>query len=428
MKFNPEIFGAYDIRGIHGKDFDSDFAFSLGAALVTHLNRTSFLVAHDGRGFSHDLAQAVMDGMANAGADVQYLHLATLPFFNFAARELGVNGGIMVTASHNAPEYGGFKLFGEDGEIIDLDSGLKNIKDLIFKNDHESSRYGGKIDKLDARPIMDKYLDFAIKKSGIRDKDLEEVKIKVAGPKLVENELNKLLVRLSIQSQEKDFDISFSFDGDGDRLYIFDRNGQKVRADHVLGILAEDSKSFWHKPGVVYDFRTSRGVSDKLEDWGVRGFRSKVGRGFVRKEAKKHGADIGGELSGHFFFKENNYSEMPFLAMLKLVRILAEEDKDITELTKQFNSWFTSEEMNIGFDRGVKDFSILASKIKSKFKDAELDELDGLTVSYEDWWFNIRPSNTEPLLRLTVEAKTKDLLREKVEEVRKLEEQIIAVD
>ncbi|MEX2053096.1 MAG: hypothetical protein WD898_02635 [Candidatus Paceibacterota bacterium] len=428
MNFNPEIFRAYDIRGIYEKDFDSDFAFSLGAALVSYLNRTNFLVAHDGRGFSHDLARAVMRGMASAGADVQYLHLATLPFFNFAFRELGVNGGIMVTASHNAPEYGGFKIFGDGGDIIGSDSGLKNIKDLISGSDYESSRYGGKINQLDGGKIMDKYLDFAIKNSGVSEKDFEEVSIKVDGPELVNKELGRLLEKLGIKSREKDFDISFSFDADGDRLYVFDRNGQRVRADHVLGLFVQDKISFWHKPKVVYDFRISRGVLEKFKEWRAKAFRSKVGRGFVRGEAKKHAADISGELSGHFFFKENNYSEMPLMALLLLVRILSDKGKGVAELIEQFKTWFVSEEINIDFEGGLEEFSDVVSKVKDKFDGAELDELDGITVSYKDWWFNLRPSNTEPLLRLTVEAKTKNLLMEKVKELRKLEEQITAVD
>ncbi len=418
--FNPEIFRAYDVRGVYGKDFDSDFAFRLGAVLVKHLNRTKFLVAHDGRGFSHDLAKSVMDGMVNTGADVEYLHLATLPFFNFAFHESGVNGGIMVTASHNTPEYGGFKIFGNDGEVVSLDLGLKNIRDLIAKDDYESSKYGGKIIEYDKKPAMEKYLDFVIKKSGVARKDLETVRIKAEGPTLINEEVKMLFKKLGIENAVNNFDVSFSFDADGDRLYVYDRNGRQIRADYILGLFVEDEINFWHKPKVVYDLRTSRGVLDKFKKSGIKSFRSKVGRTFIREEMIKHRADIGGELSGHFSFKGNNYSEMPLLSMLKLVKIIAKARKGISELVEQFHTWFVSKEINIDFDGGDEEFSRLVQEVKNEFSDAELDELDGITVSYKDWWFNLRPSNTEPLLRVIVEAKTKDLLVEKVEKVSKV--------
>ncbi|MDP2638793.1 MAG: phosphomannomutase/phosphoglucomutase, partial [Candidatus Azambacteria bacterium] len=179
-------------------------------------------------------------------------------------------------------------------------------------------------------------------------------------------------------------------------------------------------------PRVVYDIRFSRGVKEKFQEWGIKAFPSRVGRAFLRDNAVHYKADISGELSGHIFFKKANYNEMPFLAMLKILKIMAKSGRSINELAEPFKTWFNSGEINIPIAKMPIAMGILA-ELKKKYQDGKIDELDGLTVEYDDpansgtsWWFNLRPSNTEPVVRLVVEAKNKDLLEQKVAEIKKL--------
>lgn len=419
MKFNPEIFRAYDIRGIYGKDFDADFAFHLGAALVKYLNRKNFLVANDNRSFSVELAESLAKGIANAGGDVEYIGESTMPFFYFVFERLGVNGGIMVTASHNAPEYGGFKIFGDNCRPIDSSSGLENIRGLLIEGDFETSKYGGQIKRPVQQGILKEYVEFIIKKSGIKSVEIASLKIKATGGGMAKREIDLLFNNLGIKNRETDFDIAFLLDGDADRLAVFDKNNNRISPDFVLGLLAKEEIRFFSKPGVVYDLRFSKGVLEKFDERGIKSFRSRVGRTFIREQMVKHKADLGGELSGHILFKENSYFELPLMAILKILKALKRSGKNIDELVKPFKTWFNSGEISIATSDWPLATSELFGKLKERYKDGKIDELDGVAIKYPSWWFNLRPSNTEPVLRLVVEAKTKTLLDEKLEEIRR---------
>lgn len=427
MNFNPEIFRAYDIRGIYGRDFDNEFAFQLGAALVNYLNRKKFLVANDSRGFSDGLAKSLMNGITSAGGDVEYLGLSTTPFFNFVFYKLKVNGGVMITASHNGPEYGGFKIFGEDGQPIGIDSGLTVIRDFVSGGRFEVSKYGGRLNGLNRPEFLKKYENFLVKKSDIKPGELENARVRIESGGVALEIVEHVFRGLKIKSRESDFDISFSFDGDADRLSVFDGHGNKIRMDSVVALIAQNEIGFWSKPKIVCDSRFSKGVIEKFNEWGTRNFRSRVGRTFVMEEMMKRKADLAGELSGHIFFKENHYKEEPLLALLKILKILNKAKEDINTLTKPFETWFNSGEINIKIQDKRQAVARIMRLIKEKYSDCRLDMLDGVTVEYNDpaggkasWWFNVRPSNTEPLIRLVVEAKTKDLLDEKVTELSEL--------
>jgi phosphomannomutase len=261
MIHNPGIFKAYDIRGIYGLDFGDGFAFKLGAVLVKFLNGKRFLIAKDNRDFSFELAQSLMKGITRAGGDVYFINSATTPLFYFAFRKLGVDGGIIVTASHNGPEYGGFKIFKENCEPIALGSGLEAIRDLINGGDLEISKYGGKIYKPDKQEFLENYTEFVIKKSDVQPAELKSFEIAVEGDELVKKETSLLFAKLDIYSSEKNPDIVFSLDGDADRLTVFDNNGRKVNPDLVLGLLTKEKINFFSKPKVVHDLRFSRGGS-----------------------------------------------------------------------------------------------------------------------------------------------------------------------
>lgn len=416
MDFNLEIFKANDIRGVYSKDFDEDFAFKLGAVLVRYLSRRQFLVANDNRSFSPNLAEAIIAGLVSAGADVKYLDLATTPFFNFVFKNLSVDGGIMVTASHNPPEYGGFKVFGESGRMIGLEYGLKDIRSLIEQKS-EISKYGGRRERLNKEELLNKFVNFVIKLGGASKSAFDTIKIGLSYPKIAEEEVRLLLKRLDIEVNTNNPDIIFSFDADADRIVVKDGGGNLVASDFITGVLVQCEKRLWFKPRVVYDLRFSRGVKEKFQEWGIKTFRSQVGRAFLRDNAVRYKADISGELSGHIYFKKTNYNEMPLLTMLRILKIMAKTSRGINELTQPFKTWFNSGEINIATgDLGLGTREII-EKLKNKYPDGKTDNLDGLTIEYPSWWFNLRPSNTEPLLRLVVEAKTSELLENRVKEI-----------
>lgn len=417
IKFNPEIFRAYDIRGVYGQDFDEDFAFQLGAVLVKFLNRRKFLVGHDDRIFSPKLAEAVTRGITSVGGDVDYIGRATTPLFNFAFKLFGVNGGIMVTASHIPQEYGGFKVFSEGSKIIHSGSGLEQLRNTL-DGALETARHGGRTNEPDKKELLKKYADFIFQKAQIRTGELDSLAVKINTPPIGRDELDLILEKTKITRVDSNYDVAFSFDADADRINVFDSNDLPVQSDYIVGFLLQDMIGFWRKPSVVYDLRFSRGVLEKFKEWGAPHFRSRVGWSFLKENAMRHKADIAGELSGHILWKETNYSEMPLLTMLKILKVMKKTGKSIAELVGPFQIWFNSGEINIQFPVSSFQFSVVAQRLKEKYSNGKIDELDGITVEYENWWFNLRPSNTEPLLRLVVEAKTKNLLDEKVAELK----------
>mgnify|MGYP001606981956 FL=1 len=212
-------------------------------------------------------------------------------------------------------------------------------------------------------------------------------------------------------------------------MIVSDGAGERVRPDLVLGLLVESRKSFFFKPKVVYAANFSKGVLEKFNEWGIKIYESKVGRPHIRKLMIERRADYGGELSGHLLFKDNNYCELPLAAMLTILKIMARsaslgQAKNINQLLEEFKTWFNSGEINIAAGNWPIATSELFGKLKERYRDGKVDELDGLTVEYNDpansgasWWFNLRPSNTEPVMRLVVEAKTKNLLDEKIGEI-----------
>ena len=430
MKFNPEIFKDYDIRGVYGKDFDADFGFKLGGAFTRYLNRKKFLVARDGRDFSQTLAESLIEGITSAGGDVEYIGLSSLPFFYFVLDKLGVDGGVMVTASHNPPEYGGFKLFRENGLQIDSDNGLLTVEQLLAEGG-EISRYGGRVGKDQAADMKRKYLEYAKKGFGVNPAGIKSLKIKIKGEGVGAEEARTLLGDIGISRDETQFDIAFSFDDDADRLFVLNRVGEQIRPDLIFGLIVKEKNGLFFRPKLVHALDFSKGVLEKFKEWGIKTYESKVGRPHIRELMVKHRADYGGELSGHVLFKDNNYCELPLRTMLTILKIVAHSArastelsrtssgraKDIDQLVEEFKTWFNSGEINIESENPKKNMMDLAPLLKEKYVDGRYKELDGLSVEYNDpadsgasWWFNLRPSNTEPVMRLVVEAKSKELL------------------
>ena len=443
-----EIFRAYDVRGIYPEEINKSVAFKIGAATARFLQAKTLVIGEDARIASPELRGAVIDAATKAGAKVYYIGQCTTPLFYFSVNKLKADGGIMVTASHNPKEYGGLKIVGKGAVSVSATAGLMDIK-RISQSDIIFDRSPGDVEEVS---ILDEYIKFLIKESGGMPSGVKKLKIVIdASNGMVPIVLSPLLKKMGLDfiplffdidgtfpnhspdiSKQENLialenkvlttkaDIGFTFDGDADRLSVVDENGRKLGADFVTGLLFEAEKGLFKRPKVVYDLRFSKAVRELV---GRYGFISPTGHSFIKENMKKHDADIGGELAGHFDFKEANYAESAVLAMLRIIALVGKRAKPISEIIKPLMKYYNSGEINIEIEEREKVIRAIES-LKHKYSYGKVEELDGVTVDLWNhhppaggWWFNARPSNTEPLLRLVVEAETKELMEQKVAEL-----------
>lgn len=395
------IFRVYDIRGIYPDEINEEVVFKITAALVKFLNPDKLAVAYDGRRSSEALKESVIAAITVSGVDVVDIGQASSPLFYFAVNWLAAGGGVMITASHNPPDYNGLKLVCEKAIVIGEQSGLSQIKNLAQDIKIERIRKGKTIKE----DLNEEYRGYLFKKAGFPEERLLE-EIEAVG------------------------DIKFDFDPDSDRLLVFEK-GKQIRADLLSGVVIKDfldKKSFFGrfwKPKFIYDLRFSKAIPEYIKKNGGVVVRSRVGHPFIKELMRKNKILFGAELSGHFYFKDVFYVEAPILMKLKILKIMDETGKTITELIQPFQKYFYSGEINL--EPIPKDLGLgeLFLKLKENYKDGEIDELDGITIEYwnpstplgTSWWFNLRPSNTEPVLRLVVEAETQYLMEQKVKEI-----------
>lgn len=397
FSINESIFHAYDIRGIYPDEINEEVVFRIAAGLVKFLNPDKLVIAQDIRKSSDSLKDSVISAIISSGVDVIDIGSATTPLFYFAVNWLGAAGGIMITASHNPPNYNGLKLVREQAIVIGEQSGLMQIKKLSENIKIKGIRKGKIIEK----NLEEEYEDFILKKSGL----IKEPEIK---------------------------DIKFEYDPDSDRLLVFENN-KNVRADLLAGLVIKNflskprSKVFdllRGKPKFVYDLRFTKAIPEFIKENGAEAIRFRVGHVFIKEAMRENKALFGAELSGHFYFKDVFYVEAPDLMRLKILKIMQETGKLISELIQPFNKYFHSEEISIKINN-IEQTKNIIQKIKENYKDGEIDEMDGITIDYPDpstklgtsWWFNLRSSNTEPMMRLVVEAKTQYIMEQKVEEI-----------
>jgi len=410
LVYSPEIFKANDIRGVYGKDFKDNFAWALAKVLRGTWGEGKILLGQDDRSFSDELIKMMVNGLE--GKNYEYLGPITTPFFNFVLGKGDYVGGVMVTASHNNQNYAGFKIFDGRGEIIGQD-GLEKLKEKIDKINPAGAMRYFEISTPAFEKYIGDYTEFIIKESKVKEGEIGNLGINISGPETVVREAKYLSQKFGLAVDSHRDDISLIFDEDSDRIYFIDQSGQEIRTDYIIALLAENEIKEAVSLKVVHELRFSRGVIEKLHGLGVKTFPSKVGRFFVKAEAEKHKADLAGELSGHIYFKNNDYNELPLLTALKVLKILTKSKKNLAELVRPYKTWFSS---------GVLDFKLaeIPKTLIKKYADGKKSELDGLTIEYPNWWFNVRLSHTEPLLRLVVEAREKWLLDEKTAEISQL--------
>jgi len=450
MKF--EIFKAYDIRGIYPQEINEETAFKIGQAFYHFLLKDSkkkllrILLARDNRLSSPSLAKGFSMGVKSQGGRIVNLGILPTPTFYFATWYLKADGGAMITASHNPPEFNGIKLVGKNAKPIAKGAGMEKIKNLVKKLPKITKISKGKEER---KTILSKYLKFNFK---FLDKSkLSPLKIvvdtanAVAGlwvpflkrnlkkitfyhlfekldgtfPNHLPDPLKKENLRfLSAKVKEVKADFGVAFDGDGDRIIFVDENGNPVAGDVITAFVSEIILEKSPGEKILYDIRSSKIVKEVIERNGGKAYLCKTGHSFIKLKMAKYNIYFGGEVSGHYYLRDNHFMEMPLFVLFKVIERLSEKKKPFSQILKPFQKYFSSGEINFKMEERIK----VVKALKEYFKKlpCKISTLDGIKAEFNDFWVLIRPSNTEPLLRLMVEAKNKEILDKKVDEMKEL--------
>lgn len=443
-------FKAYDVRGTYPDMVNEELAWRIGHGTSQYLrsllsgydrsdeNANTVVVGRDMRSHSPDLAQALAEGIIAAGGRVADIGMVDTPQVYFAINHLNACGGVQVTASHNPAQYNGFKISGQHARPIGEQSGLHDIEKLASAvrpnqtGDHTRRR---QIDlaepyKQHVRQYLTHYkpLPIAIDASnGMAGKILPEVfgdldwKLTPlnfdVGVEFV-HEPNPLVDANLKQLQEAVVKgrckLGVCFDGDADRCMFVDENAQIIRCDKITALLAE--YFLRDNPGstIVYDLRSSWSVRDAIKNAGGEPKRERVGHAFMKQTLRESNGVFGGELSGHFYFRDNFFADSGMLVLVHTLNVMGLTGKPLSELIAPFQRYHASGEINFE----VRDKDGMIRQLAGTYRNGEVDWLDGVTAQFDTWWFNVRKSNTEPLLRLNIEAKSKTILNKQLRELK----------
>jgi phosphomannomutase len=438
---DPKVFKAYDVRGIYPDELDDEGAYAIARAYVEEFEPKALAVGHDMRLSSPAMSAAAIRGAADGGADVRDLGMVGTEMLYFAVGSLGLDGGIEVTASHNPKEYTGMKIVRRGALPVGGDSGLLQIRDRALQGFGELRKRGSVsehdiwpayvervlsfVDVGAIRPLR-VVIDAANGMAGVMlPPILERLPIE-AVPYFFEpdgsfpnHEPNPLLPEnrefIVAKTREEGADFGVAFDGDADRCFFVDDTGEFVPGDFVTTLLAESVLR--KEPGgkVIYDLRASWAVPETVERAGGVPLINRVGHAFIKHRMRQEDAVFAGEVSGHYYFRDFSQADsggVPFLLMLELV---SKSGRKLSELLQPLRErYFITGELNTP----VPDVAVKLQELKERFgREGAVSHLDGISVDAEDWHMNVRPSNTEPLLRLNLEARSPELMERKRDEV-----------
>lgn len=429
------IFKAYDIRGIYPAELNEKMAENIGRAFVKFLGAKKVVVGRDMRPHSKPLFEALAKGLTESGADVIDIGMCSTPMSYHANGKLHADGSIMITASHNPAEYNGFKLCREQAIPISGATGIADIEKIAMSGDFVTAAKKGTISTYDIAPEYTKFLrshakmdrklkivvDYANSMGSFESAGIEDFfeiipLFKELDGTFPNHEANPLhlatLDTIRKKVVETGADFGAAFDGDADRCGFIDDKGEIIPMDLFTALIAQDILSDGPAT-ILYDLRSSWAVKECIEQNGGKPIMSRVGHAFIKAQMREYDAVFAGELSGHYYFKENFTTESQGLALIKLANLVCKKNKKVSELVAPLRKYFASGEIN----SKVADVKSILSNIKSKYADGRMFELDGISVEYSNWWFNVRSSNTEPLLRLIVEAKDKATMEAKRDEL-----------
>lgn len=450
---DPAIFKAYDIRGVYGEQFNEEDAWKIGYASAQFLrsmlsgyqrgqaNAHLICVGRDMRPHGESLTKSLIEGMNSTGAKVIDIGMIDTPQMYFAINYLGTCGGVQVTASHNPAKYNGFKISGIQAKPVGVDTGLKNIEHIAMALLHTKGNISGSVEE---RDLTAEYKNHVLKflkpkirplkiavdaSNGMAGKMVPiifgELPIEILPLNFEHNgtfkhDPNPLiegsLVELKGVVKKNKCDFGICFDGDADRLIMVDEKGQNIGCDLMTAMMVPYFLKIKPKSTVVYDLRSSLVVPEEIIKNGGTPRRERVGHAFMKKALRDSHAVFGGELSGHFYYADNYYADSGLITMVHMLNIVSDANVPMSEIVKPLRRYFSSGEVNFK----VENKDAMMKELGKKYRQGEIDYLDGITIRFKEWWFNCRPSNTEPFLRLNVEAKTADLLKQKITEIEEM--------
>lgn len=453
-KINTNIFKGYDIRGIYPDEIDEKVIYKLTKAIFTFfLNKLGkdktprIVLSYDGRTSSPSLVKEVERALVESGAEVINIGLSGTPTFYFAVNYYGYDAGIQVSASHNPKEYNGLKftIKQPDGLLkIGATTGLDEVKEIALSEEFDSIEKEGN----------------AVQKKGVLEDQIRNSLEFIGNPRINSLKvvadaanavgglyLDKLFDEIPAELVKMNFEIDGSFpahqpdplqfdtlkdlqrkvveekadfgiapDGDADRVFFIDEKGEVIPASLITSLISKELLRKNKGAKIVFDVRDTFNINHAVKESGGVPILTKVGHAIITETAKKNKAIFSGENSGHYFFEENGYAENPIPVVLTVLAVITKENKPISEILKPFAVSFESGEINFKTENAEKVQELL----KEKYKDGRLSKLDGISIDYDDWRFNLRMSNTEPLMRLNVESFDEKLMEEKKNEIVKL--------
>jgi phosphomannomutase len=441
MALDPKAFKAYDVRGIYPSELDEAGAYAVGRGYVEQFEPRAIAIGRDMRVSSPSIARAVMQGAADGGAEVKDVGMIGTEMLYFGVGELDLDGGVMITASHNPKEYTGMKIVRRGALPVGGDSGLLDVRDRAQRIESPELVGDPRAESVDIYPaFVERVLSFI---------DVGEVKpLRVvidAGSGMAGAMLPPILERLPVDAvrcffepdgtfpnhapnpllpenrefivgkvKEEQADLGIAFDGDADRCFFVDDTGEFVPGDFVTALLAESMLE--KEPGakIIYDVRASWAVPNVVDQHGGTPLVNRVGHAFIKERMRKEGALFGGEVSGHYYFRDFNQADSGTIPALHMLELVSKRSKPLSELLRPFRErYFITGELNTP----VPDVALKLQELKEHFAgEGEISHLDGISVTAKDWHLNVRPSNTEPLLRLNLEALAPDLMERKRDE------------
>jgi phosphomannomutase len=433
------IFKAYDVRGVVPDELDENVARAVGAAFADWAGVTTIAVGYDCRLSSPALAAALREGIASRGSDVLDLGLASTDLLYFASGFLDV-AGVMLTASHNPPQWNGMKFCLPGARPVGQDTGLGEIRSRAERDAYSAAASHATVRE---RDLLQAYVDHVLSfvdASAMRPLTVVVDTANGMGGLIVPPVFDRLPVTLAHMYPELDgtfpnhpadpidpenqrdlkrevlargADVGFAFDGDADRVFVVDERAEGVSGSEVTALVA--GAMLEQHPGapIVYNLICSWTVPEVILERGGRPIRTRVGHSFIKQVMADTGAVFGGEHSGHYYFRENYRADSGLIAAVVVLEQLSRADAPLSQVLLPFRRYRASGEIN----SRVQDQAGKVGELAAAFAEGRRDRTDGLTVEFDDWWFNVRPSNTEQLLRLNVEARTEELLMAKTEEV-----------
>ena len=445
MRIDTSIFKAYDIRGLYPGEINEDVARQIGRGFVAYLNAKQIGVSRDMRVSSPALSAAFIDGARQQGADVvDYGMLGTDQLY-YAVVSDNLEGGAQITASHNPGKYNGIKMVRAEALPLSGDAGIGDIRDMIV-NDRlpAPAARPGAISHRDILPgYIDKVLSFidpSIVKPFNVVLDAGSGMAGLVAPKLFDrlpcrttrlcfdidgtfpnHEANPLIEEnrrdITAEVVRQQADIGIAWDGDADRCFFIDGAGEFISGDFVTALLAEAFLLKHPRATIIYDLRASNAVKDVVSRYGGRALMNRVGHAFIKQRMRQEDGIFAGEVTGHYYFRDFYYADNGFIPAMLILELMSKKNRSLRDLLQPYREqYFISGEINTKL-KSMEEVPARLSAIESRYQDAEIQKMDGVSVDYPDWHFNVRASNTEPLLRLNLEAKTTALMEQKRDEV-----------